>query len=519
MNSAVRNFFASTFFGWVIVAIIACWYLFTFQDGRFMLRPNRVKFGIDLVGGVYITLGVETEKAIETELFDKMESLVKAFKEAKIKTPSQKSLQKESIKFVFESSDDAVKAADIIKSKAQMFKVALDGNTIIATLNEEAAQQIRNWAVKGNIQVLRSRIDRLGVGETTIAAQGKKNIVIELPNVDDPLKAKQLIGKAALLEIKLVERSAENEDDLLEDFEGELPDGMQILPSMNGKTFFLVPRYTDLTGRLLKDAFTGIVNGELVVHFKFNQDGGEKFYDLTRKNFKRRLAIIVDGVVISDPMVKTAIRSEGYIQGNFTQENAVELASLLKSGAFVAPVTFEEERKIGPSLGQEAINSGLLACSVGLGLLLVFSIFMYKLAGLFACVTLVYNLLLILLALSWLKATLTLPGIAGMVLTIGMAIDASILIYERIREELSRGVPVAKAVDSGFSDALSVILDSNITTFLVGIVLYYFGTGPILGFSITMMVGIISTLVTGLFFLRSIFNVLLTIGRVQKLSI
>lgn len=519
MNIAMRKFFASTFFGWILLAVIGVWYLFTFQDGRPVLRSDRLKFGIDLVGGTYITLGVQTDKAVEVELFDKMDSMLKKMKEARMKLPTSKTIKNGTIVLTFDSPSEALSAAEFVKGKDQTLKVSIDQNVVKISFRDAKLQQIKEWAVQGNVEVLRSRLDKFGVEEPTIAAQGEKNIVIELPNVDDPLKAKQMIGKAALLEIKLIERSADNEDDLLEEYDGEVPEGMQVLQSTDGRTFFLVPKYTDLTGRLLKDAYAGLVQGEFVVNFKFNPEGGEKFYELTRKNFKRRLAIIIDNVVISDPRVNTAIRTEGYIQGNFTKESAKELATMLKSGAFVAPVTFEEERRIGPSLGHESIQKGLLACLVGLILLLVFSIIMYRVSGIFAFIALLYNLLLIMLALSQLRATLTLPGIAGMVLTVGMAIDASILIYEKIREELKKGIPVRKAVDLGFSDAMSVILDSNITTFLVGIVLYKFGTGPIQGFAVTMMIGIIATLITGLFFLRSIFNALFSLFNVQKLSI
>lgn len=518
MNVAMRKFFTSTFFAWLALAIAGGWYLFTFKDGRFSLRSDRLNFGIDLVGGTYITLGVQIDKAIETELFDKMDYLAKKLHEAQV-GPEKKSIKNQQITFTFNSQQEALKAAEIIKSRERYFKVAVEGNEVISVFREAKIRQIKDWAVQGNIEVLRTRLNKLGVGEITIAAQGDNNIAIELPNVDDPLKAKQMIGKAALLEIKLIEHVASTEEDLLEEYDDEIPEGMQVVQNTEGNMYYLVPKYTDLTGRLLKDAYTGLISGDLVVHFKFNPEGGEKFYDLTRKNFKRQLAIIVDGVVISDPRVNTAIRSEGYIQGNFTKETAVELATMLKSGAFVAPVTFEEERRIGPSLGQESINKGLLACLVGLGLLFVFSVGFYRLSGIFAFIALLYNLLLILLALSWVGATLTLPGMAGMVLTVGMAIDASILIYEKIKEELVTNVSIRKAVDLGFSDAMGVILDSNITTFIVGLVLYQFGTGPIQGFAVTMMIGIIATLISGLFFLRSIFNVYFSLLRVQKLSI
>lgn len=530
MRLSLGRFFYSGFFLWKLAAIAGVFYLFTIQNGKIVLREDRLKFGIDLVGGTYITLGVQTEKAIATELADKMQFLSKKMEETHLATPTSQSIEHDHILFKFNNPADLNAALSLINAQDNSLKVVTDGLVLQAKLKDTVIQKIKEWAVQGNIEVLRSRLDGLGVGEITIAAQGDNNIVVELPNVDDPQKAKAMIGKAALLEIKLVERKGSSEDDILDAYDGELPDDMEILPGKeradgygsSHKQYFLVPKHTDLTGRLLKDAYTGFggQNGtEVVVHFKFNPEGGQKFYELTKKNYNRNLAIIIDDVVISDPRISTPIGAEGYIHGDFTQASAAELASLLKSGAFVAPVTFEEERQIGPSLGYESIRAGLLACALGLLLLFIFSIVMYKLSGFFAFVTLVYNLLVILLAVSWLGATLTLPGIAGMVLTIGMAIDASILIYEKIREELAKGVAVRKAVDDGFSDAMEVILDSNITTFLVGIILYKFGTGPIQGFAVTMMVGILATLLTGLFFLKSIFNMLISTFGIQKLSI
>lgn len=523
MNLSIRNVAASAFFIWIVVAGASLYYLFTFENGKIKLRPDRVKFGIDLVGGTYITLSVDTEKAIETELYDKMESLSKGMQEAHLAVPLSQTIKENHMELTFDSAQAVNDAASFIKSRENMLNVYSEGAVLKADFKEAALKKMRAWAVQGNIGVLRTRLDKMGVGEITIAAQGERNIVIELPNVDDPLKAKAMIGKAAVLEIKLIEMMAPSEEEILDEYDGELPDGMEILSGKErgykGKTYFLVPKHTDITGRLLKDAYSGLNGSSWVVHFKFNPIGGEKFHELTRKNPNRNIAIVLDNEVISYPRVKGPIGDQGFIEGDFTGETSSELATLLKSGAFVAPVQFEEERQIGPSLGFESIKKGLLSCAVGLALLFIFGVLFYRVSGLFAFIALLYNLLLILLSLAFLRATLTLPGIAGMVLTIGMAIDASILIYEKIKEELAAGATARQATNVGFSDAMTVILDSNITTLLVGIVLYRFGTGPIQGFAITMIVGIIATLITGLFFLRSIFNFIFSVVGVQKLSI
>lgn len=527
MNLTSRNVLATSFFVWILAAFGGLAYLFTVFNGKISLRPDRLKFGIDLVGGTYITLEVQTDKALEVDLTDKAQLILKKMKQERLNKPLGQAREGNALVWKFESHAQAQEAALFIAKHDQSFITKVHDSTVNLQFKEAIVKKIREWAVQGNIEVLRTRLDRLGVGEIQIAAQGEKNIIIDLPNVDNPQQAKAMIGKAALLEVKLVEHVGASKEEILDAYDGEIPDDMQIVAGKSAadgyaRYYYLVPRYTDLTGRLLKDAYTGFggsTQSEVVVHFIFNPEGGEKFYELTRKNHNRQLALILDDEVISAPRISVPIRTEGYIHGDFTVESAQELALLLKSGAFVAPVTFEEERQIGPSLGQESINQGLVACFVGLILLFIFSLLFYKVSGLFAFVTLLYNLLVIILMLSWLHATLTLPGIAGMVLTLGMAIDASILIYEKIKEELATGVSFKKAVDVGFSDAMIVILDSNITTFLVGLILYKFGTGPIQGFAVTMMVGIIATLITGLFFLRSLFNFTLDTMRVQKLSI
>lgn len=521
MNASTRSWYSSSFIAWVAIALASIAYLFTFDGFRPVLRNDRLRFGIDLVGGTYITLQVHTDKAVELELADKREAFLKAQRKAGGALPVASSLEKELLTLTFNDTNQALKAQEGFFAPDPRLKTDLQGSSLKVYFKEKEAEAIRNAAVEGNREVLRNRLDTFGVGEIGIAREGKSNIVIELPNVD-PQKAKTMIGKTALLEIKPVERVVFDQESLMDEFGGVLPPDLELLPDQSQKLFYLVPKYTDITGRQLKNARHGLggqSGAEPVVNFEFNAQGGDRFYDLTSKRIGKQVAVIIDGVVISAPSVPQAIGASGYIHGSFTDESAKELAMLLKSGAFVAPVSFGQERQIGPSLGHEAISQGLLACFVGLVLLVLFSILMYSVAGFFAFLALLMNLLLLLLALSWIKATLTLPGIAGMVLTVGMAIDASILIYEKMREELAIGANWKQAVANGFSDAMEVILDSNITTFIVGIVLYKFGTGPIQGFAVTMMIGIISTLLTGLFFLRSTFDFLLDYMGFKKLKI
>lgn len=521
--SSSRKLLFSSFTFWAAVAVI----------GLFAIWPLRqkIRFGIDLVGGTYITLEVQTDKAVETELVEVMQSIPSKLKAAQQPVPISKTVEGTEIVLAFDSAANAQAAASFLPNEigrgmVKSYDFSTDNAALRIKLTSAKIEHIKKDAVKSVIEVLRTRLDTMSVAEITIAQQGEKNIIVELPDVSDPQQAKAMIGRAAKLEFKLVEKVGNCPEDILYEFDGNLPKDKEIIPgreaSEYGKTYYLVSKYTDITGAQLRESSAGLggrTGAEAVVLFKFSPEGAERFYALTSKNVGRRLAVVLDNVVITAPNINEGIRGEGSITGMRSAQEAHELALLLKSGAFVAPVTFEEERQIGPSLGAESIRQGIISCLVGLALLFVFSIFYYKTAGLLAFLALLYNLLLILVGMAWIRATLTLPGIAGMVLTVGMAIDASILIYERIREELKAGVTLKSAVNTGFSNAMAVILDANITTFIVGVVLYKFGSGPIQGFAVTMMLGIISTLITGLFFLKALMNFVIDLFDMKRMSI
>jgi len=518
MSATSRRTLISGLGIWLVVLAIGLWILIPIKE--------KLRFGIDLVGGTYITLEVQTEKAIESELLAKLEGIPDRLKKAKAVSPISKKIEKKVILLTFETIDAANTAAQVL-GEDEKITIATEGPLVKISFKENVEQYIARDAVERDIEVLHTRLNRLGVAEITIASQGEKNIIIELPGVDNPQEAKMMIGKSAMLEFRLVEKVGSSEEQLRMEYDGQLPEGMEVLPGKNDEDrtqrYYLVPIFSTVTGKQLRNASAQVdtQQSRWIVEFELTAEGGEKFYDLSSKNYLRQLAIVIDGEVISAPVLKGSISTKGQIEGDFSPQQAKQLALLLKSGAFVAPVTFEEERQVGATLGAESIKAGLTSCIVALVLLLIFSIIYYKLAGFFACLALLFNLFLVLVGMSrWvLGATLTLPGIAGMVLTVGMAIDASILIYEKIKEEIAAGTAIKQAVKIGFSDAMVVILDSNITTFITGIVLYKFGTGPIQGFAVTMMLGIVATLITGLFFLRSLFNVYLDNVKVQKLSI
>jgi len=479
-----------------------------------------MKFGIDLVGGTYITLGVQQNKALEEDMFRRLRSLETVDLEQGGAKPLKQVVQGSMATVTYASAQDAAKASGMIAQAGVDLTSSVNNDTVVYKMAEKDIKTIEREAIGNNIHVLRSRLDGFGVGEIPISSQGDDKIVVELPDVHNFEQAKEMLGKTALLEFKLVEDAGSSKEELEDRFGGQIPETLMILPGHknNESRFYLVSKYADVTGRMLKDA-RGQTNevGAPVIGFTFNTEGARKFAQLTRENIGRSLAIIIDNEVILAANISTEIRDSGIITGQYTMQQASAMARMLKSGAFAAPVTIEEERHIGPSIGQESTRQGLVACVVGLILLFIFSVAFYKTAGLIAFIVLLYNLMLTLFGLKMIGATLTLPGIAGMVLSIGMAIDASILIYERIREELALGLPLGKAIDVGFSDALEVILDANITHFLVAAVLYYFGTGPIQGFALTMIVGIVATLLTGLLLLRFLLKFIVQVLGVRNL--
>ncbi|MBP6869592.1 protein translocase subunit SecD [Candidatus Babeliales bacterium] len=518
MNIAMRRIFMSGFMGWLLFAALTVAYFSSY--GR-----QSLKFGIDLVGGSYITLEVDQNDVIKTELHDKIKSFEAILEQANIELESKPTFQNNALNFNFASKKVAQEAETLFRHEYRQLIYSVQENQLQVTISTQYLHHLLSEAVDANINILERRLNGLSVAEIHISKQGDSFIVVELPDVHDLDQAKKMIGQSAIMEFKVVEDSAASREELFDKYDHELPEGTMVIAGASrggSKMYYLVPDYATVSGKFFKNAkvdFGGEFKTDLCVHFEFDDEGGKRFHDLTSRNIGKPLAIVLDGEIVQVAIINSAIGKAGLIQGNFGAEEANTLARLLKSGAFKAKVSFKEERQIGPTLGQESVNNGLRSCAIGLFLLLVFGIYFYRLSGFFAILALAYNLVLILLFMALVKATLTLPGIAGMILTVGMAVDASILIYEQIKDCLSRGLGITQSVQEGFADAMMVILDANITTFIVAAVLFYFGTGPIQGFAVTMMIGIISTLITGLFFLKSIFKMYLTAFSVSKLSI
>jgi SecD/SecF fusion protein len=375
------------------------------------------------------------------------------------------------------------------------------------------------------VEVIRNRIDEFGVRETSIQKQGADEIVVQLPGVTDRERAIDIIGKTALLEFKLVSNDSEK---LKQAIAGNVPEGFELKYSQEDNEPLLLEKQAVLTGNALTNASMRFSQGEFnepVVGLQFNAEGAKKFAEITANNVGKRLAIVLDGKVQSAPRIKEAIPSgEAVITGRFTIEQAQDLALILRVGALPAPMYIEEERTIGPLLGQDSINKGIKASIIGSVLVFIFMAVYYLLAGIISDIALMLNLLMILGGLGALpllfpgvSATLTLPGIAGIALSLGMAVDANVLINERIREELSTGKNLRTAIANGYSRAFSAIFDSNLTTLIAAFLLFQFGTGPIRGFAVTLTIGLIASLFTAIVVTRTIFEILLSLGLLKSL--
>ncbi len=385
-----------------------------------------------------------------------------------------------------------------------------------------------NEAMARAIEIIRNRIDQYGLAETQITRQGDKWIMVQLPGVANPQRAEELIGKTAMLEFRIVKENTEAYSKAIEKLEETenpfddngllipsiaklLPDDVQIMRNKEGG-YLVVTKDVTVTGADLDDARLTMYgeNGYPEVSFSFNAEGSKKFGKLTGSNIGKRLAIVLDNTVQSAPTVQSRITKDGRISGTFTLDEARQLTIVLKAGALPAPVKIIEKKTIGPTLGEDSIKSGLTASFYGLLLILVFMAVYYKGAGLIADSALILNLILLTAVMSYFSATLTLPGIAGIILSLAMAIDANVLIIERMREETRLGKPIYEVINLGYDKAWSAIFDSNITTIIVGACLLQFGTGPVKGFAVTLIIGLTVSLFTAVFITRAIYELILT---------
>ena len=400
------------------------------------------------------------------------------------------------------------------------------GSEFYLALSKEEMRALRDYSVDQSLETIRNRIDQFGVSEPIIQRHGDTNILVQLPGIQDPQRAKDIIGKTALLEFKLVDDNANVEDAI----KSGPPPGRQVLYSQGGRGdagsaergAYVLESRPLMTGEYIQDA--RVRPAEQLqgasVELILNQAGARAFEQITAANVKRRLAIVLDNRVYSAPVIQERIGGgRASITGNFDLKEARDLAIVLRAGALPAPVEIAEERTVGPSLGQDSIQQGITSFIVGGALVITFIIAYYKGAGVVAVVAVVFNIFYMLAILAGFQAVLTLPGIAGIVLTVGMAVDANVLINERIREELRAGRAVRSAIEAGYKNALPAILDSNITTFLSGVILFQFGTGPIKGFAVTLCVGILTTVLTAVYLTRIYYDYRIASRKVEGISI
>ncbi|MGM0441631.1 MAG: protein translocase subunit SecD [Elusimicrobiota bacterium] len=381
---------------------------------------------------------------------------------------------------------------------------------------EKAPEELdKKDAMDQALEIMRNRVDQFGVSEPLIARQGDRWIVVQLPGVKEPDRALDLIGRTALLEFRLIsEEEIPGEDE-------EVPEGFEILEDRR-RNRFLVEKEAELTGAALEDAKVNVGGefGQPRINFYLKDDAADKFEDITAANVDRRLAIVLDGVVQSAPVIRDRIPGgQGIIEGQFDMESARDLAIVLRAGALPAPVKIIENRTIGPSLGRDSITDGVTAMLIGFIVVLAFMMMYYKKAGIIADVALVMNIILLLGAMAYFRFTLTLPGIAGIILIIGMAVDANVLIFERIREELKLGKTPRVAIDAGYSKATTTILDANITTLIAAAFLFQFGTGPVKGFAVTLFIGIVASVFTAIVVSKTIFELLTQERKIEEISI
>tara|TARA_E500000178_G_scaffold356652_1_gene436662 strand:+ start:6201 stop:7745 length:1545 start_codon:yes stop_codon:yes gene_type:complete len=487
-------------FIYLIFLFISIFSLLNLQSNENIILDKKINLGLDLQGGSYLLLEINSDSLVEEKIQSKVIPLKKLLKENNLtysdfKISSKNLIFKinniEKFELPFYSKKDNVVNPYINNYRAfELDYKKLEDNYIEINFSKFGLLTINNSALKQSIEIVRRRIDDVGTKEPTILQRGEKRILVELPGLKDPERIKKLLGKTAQLNFRLVSENSEfGVDELISEIGEKLKVSKRIV----------------MSGENLIDAQPSIQNqqNEPTVSFTLDRLGSQKFGRATTDNVGRRLAIVLDGKIISAPNINEPITSgNGMISGNFTFQEATDLALLLRSGALPTPLEVVEERTVGPDLGEDSIKSGLISLIVGFVLVILFMFYKYRLFGLVANTALIANLIMLVGVLTILEATLTLPGIAGIILTVGMAVDANVLIFERIKEELKTEKSIIHAFDSGYSKAKITVLDANITTLIAAIILFAFGSGPVKGFAITLGIGILTTLFSAYFLAR-----------------
>jgi preprotein translocase subunit SecD len=495
------------------------------------LWPHRqIVLGLDLQGGMHLVLEVDTQKAVEGNVERIAQEIKDRLKKNRIRNVAVDRIEgtKISVRVLEKENEEKVRALFEDEFHYLKAKESIDNGQLTYTIElpQREADEIADLAVDQALEKIRNRIDQYGVAEPDIRRQGKNRILLQLPGISDTQRAKDLIGRTAQLEFKLVD----NTGNLQAAIDGNVPAGRQLLYQVNidpktgakSKRPFLLKKRTLLTGNNLTDARVQIDSrfNNPYVSLEFDKKGARIFERITEDNVGKLLAIVLDDRVASAPQIREKISGgRAQITGNFTMNEARDLAIVLRAGALPAPVKILEERTVGPSLGTDSISKGLKSMVIGGLMVILFMILYYKGAGIIADIALVLNVFLIAGGLAAFNATLTLPGIAGIILTIGMSVDANVIIFERIREELALGRTPRAALDAGYNRATLTILDANVTTLIAAAVLFQFGTGAIQGFAVTLSLGVIASLLTSLLLSRIIFEFILLKGKMKTISI
>ncbi|HEY3176658.1 MAG TPA: protein translocase subunit SecD [Candidatus Polarisedimenticolia bacterium] len=521
---------------WKLLAVVAVVVLCTWG----IVPPkDKIRLGLDLKGGIHLALRVEADDAIKAVLDTRASGLCAELAKRSLRADRcQPDLPSASVLII---NHDAVARDDYIKtieSELPGYQTTVDGQNLRVTIPPLEVDRIKEEAIADTVDRIRNRVDAFGVAEAAVQRQGIKSnrILIQLPGVDDPARVKDLVAKPAFLEFKKVVvppsmagaryTGAASREEVIQQFGGQLPPDVDVFEgdpnSFGGRdSWWPLTIYSPISGNDLVQARTGRGEiGSAEVHFTLTPDAGNRFEKFTSESVGQLLASLLDKRLIQVATIQTTIRDSGRITGIGTLQEADDLALKLRSGALPARTTVLEERTVGPSLGADSIRQGVISSLVGLIASIAFMVIYYKGSGFNAVVALVLNVLMILGIMSWFGATLTLPGIAGVILTFGMALDANVLIFERIREELRNGKTVRSAVEAGFKKAFVTIFDSNLTTVIAAVLLFSFGTGPVKGFALTLVIGLAVSMFTAVYVSHLMFDVLLGEGkRVDKLSI
>ncbi|MGA2533591.1 MAG: protein translocase subunit SecD [Candidatus Aminicenantales bacterium] len=496
----------------MVVSIIVAWPI-----------QKKIKLGLDLKGGVHLVMQIMTEDAVTMDTDQEILRLQDVFKKNNLAFTAMN--REAPGKFTIQglSPDEEGKVRDQLDQYLREWDYSFSGPLATVTMKASVMQLMKDQAVDQSVETIRNRIDQFGVAEPIIQRYGREQIIVELPGVDNPEHVQSIIKTAAILEWKLVKAgSAADEATLLKDFGGKVPEDMEIVrgdPKRGTEGFYLVSKVAAVTGKDLRLVRRSVDEwNQPAVAFQLKPDGARRFEQVTGENIGKPLAIILDKKVQSAPNINARISDSGIIQGHFTVEAADDLVLVLKSGSLPAGIKTLENRTIGPSLGADSIRAGFLSALVALVAIMAFMVFYYKISGINAIVVLVLNQIILFGSLAYFRGTLTLPGIAGIILGIGMAVDCNVLVFERIREEHNQGKTVLNSISLGFSRAFRTIFDSHMTTIISAVFLFQFGTGPIKGYAVTLIISLVANLFTAVFVSHLIFD-LTHSSKTQKLSI